>query len=253
MSQTMLRCRPDNPGCWLAVMAIARLAAKSGTLVLPRWRQDGAELALSSVRTRKTIEAVKKAALEADESRAAPWGAAGPITVEIAGSLVCLDWHCKAERKITGGSQLRLLSGHVTVMRQLASCAALVTADRLERDDWFDGAPDDGTWLFDATGAWDRATLGYSPDAIGVAVAGNAVTELLAMVGAAVAPWRIDGNHFRYAIDGQPMWAPFIARGKLRALGWARPERPEEAPDEQPERYGGEMVVRGRAGGAGAP
>lgn len=232
-ASTMIRCEPGNPGCWLAITAIARLAGQAGTLVIPHWRQDGAELALSPNQIRKTIAAVTTAVTGTEPSRSTPWGAAGPITIEIADKLVCLDWHCKPTRQITGRSQLRLVAGQVTVPRQLAACAALVTEDRLAREDWLDGTPDEGTWLLDASGAWDRATIGYSPDALGIAVAGNAVVELMAMIGVAVAPWMLDRGHFRYEIDSQPLWAPFVGRGRLRALGWARPDQPhqEEASD----------------------
>lgn len=231
MAATMIRCRPDNPGCWLAVTAIARLAGKAGTLVIPRWRQDGAELALPPERIRGAVMAVQTSIAQ----MSTPWGPAGPVTLDIAGRLLCLDWHCKPERQITGRSQLRLVAGQVTVPRQLAACAELVNADRMASEDWLDAAPDEGTWLLDAAGAWDRATLGYSPDALGIAVAGNAMVELMAMIGAALAPWTIDVDHFRYEIDGQPLWAPFVGRGRLRALGWARPDQPhqEEASDDE--------------------
>lgn len=231
---TFLRCRPDNPGAWLAVTAIARLAARVGKrkLVLPTWQQDGAMIALSPKQIAAIIGDCKEI------YPVAPWDDAGPVIMEVRGQLICLDWHCRPERKLTSGPQLRLLSGQVTLTRHIAACTQMITHDRLLSaiiDDeaktatWLDGAPDEGVWLFDAAGAWQRGDLGYSADALGVAVAGNAVIELLAMIGCALTTlWSLQDGHFRYAIDDQEMWAPFIARGRLRALGWARPHQDQE-------------------------
>lgn len=226
---TLLRCRPDNPGAWLAVEALCFLATRRGTLTLPAWRHDGAELPLKP----RVIAGIIGDVVAAAAPPLAPWDAAGPIVLDIRNQLICLDWHCKRDRALVPGrQQLRLISGQVTVPRKLAACVEAITKDRLSVDardteiPWLDGQPDTGTWLFDAAGAWSAADLGYSADAVGIQMAGNAVTELLAMVGASVAPWQLDGLYFRYAVAGQPMWSPLTPRGQLRALGWATPESP---------------------------
>lgn len=226
-----LAADPTNPGVWLAVEGLAWLLSD----VRPRlaaWQSDVVEIAVDQLEFTMAINGL----LDAIAAPVLLPAAAGdPVIIDIQGRLLCLDWHCTPERSLTGRRQLRLISGQVTIGKRLARLAEMI---RPEHEGWmppdlttcFGAAQDRYVWLLDARGAWRALDVGFSPDAVGLHVFGSAITELLAMVGAARANYQVVaapdwGALFCYRVGLHRLYAPLIARGRLRALGHATSSR----------------------------